>query len=132
MRKSSKFASLLVVILFVVCTGIVSAAGLKDDRTLEERTGRTFQEMSKQPSLAEGAKGIVTDYLNALIKEGGAGGAAPLAAYSLGHADTSNTSDIKVGVTLKYKDDVIAPKSVNYSVVQVKDTYQVKPARVGH
>jgi hypothetical protein len=125
MRRSSKFASILVAVLFVVCAGIASAAGLKDDRSLEEITSRPIQDV-KQLNLEETAKGIVQDYFTAIIKEGDTGGVTPLVAFSLGRVDTSDPSEIKVSVTLKYKEEGMELPPVDYSVVRVKDTYQVQ------
>jgi hypothetical protein len=63
MRQSSKFASILTVLFLVICAGIVSAAGLQDNRSLEEKTSRPIQEVQQQ-NPEESAKGIVKDYFN--------------------------------------------------------------------
>ncbi|MDQ0896193.1 MULTISPECIES: hypothetical protein [unclassified Paenibacillus] len=125
MRQSSKFASILTVLFLVTCAGIVSAAGLQDNRSLEEKTSRPIQKVQQQ-NLEESAKGIVTDYFNAIIKEGDAGGVTPLIAFSLGKVDISDSANIKVSVDLKYKDDNMELPSVDYSVVRVDDKYQVQ------
>jgi hypothetical protein len=123
MRQSSKFASILTVLFLVTCAGIVSAAGLQDNRSLEEKTSRPIQEVQQQ-NLEESAKSIVQDYFNSIIKEPAVGW-TPLATFSLGRVDTSDPTEIKVSVVLKYKDDDELPP-VDYSVVRVKNTYQVQ------
>jgi hypothetical protein len=123
MRQSSKFASILTVLFLVTCAGIVSAAGLQDNRSLEEKTSRPIQEVQQQ-NLEESAKGIIQDYFNSIIMEPAVGW-TPLTSFSLGRVDTSDPTEIKVSVSLKYKDNDMLPP-VDYSVVRVDDKYQVQ------
>lgn len=122
MRHTSKFVSILTLLFLVTCAGIVSAAELQDKSSLEEKTSRPIQEV--QQNLEESAKGIVQDYFNSIIKEPAVGW-TPLATFSLGRVDTSDPTEIKVAVVLKYKDDDTLPP-VDYSVIRVKNTYQVQ------
>lgn len=123
MRQSSKFASILTVLFLVTCAGIVSAAGLQDNRSIEQKTSRPIQEVQQQ-NLEESVKGIIQDYFNSIIKEPAVGW-TPLTSFSLGRVDTSDPTEIKVSVSLKYKDNDTLPP-VDYSVVRVDDKYQVQ------
>ncbi|CAH1218367.1 hypothetical protein PAECIP111893_04418 [Paenibacillus plantiphilus] len=120
MFKNEKFMLLLMAVFVILCVGIASAQG--SEQSLEELTGKSVQDVQKDPE--ESAKSMVSNYFSAIMQQEGKGGAA-LTDFKITNVDSSDLSDIKVTVNLKYENIPELP-AANYHVIRIDNTYQVK------
>lgn len=120
MFKNEKIMMFLMAVFLISCVGIASAQG--SEKSLEETTGKSVQDVQKNPE--ESVKSIVSNYFSAIMQQGRKDGAA-LTDFRITNVDSSDLSDIKVSVNLKYENIPELP-AVNYHVIRIDNTYQVK------
>lgn len=122
MQRSTRFASLLVGLLFAGCVGIASAEAL--NVPAEAKSGKPVKEVVSNPEAA--ARSIAHDYFREIVSRKGSDGIA-LIDFAIVNVDASDLSELKVSVALTYDTDHYGEwPPVEYSIVPVQGKYQVK------